>query len=123
LQVPFGLTIGGSLFALSAACFLGAIHFHPNSILVRWLALPPLVWTGRISYGLYLWHFPVFTFVGGWFPDLPAAQSAALKIFATFLCATISYYGLERPCLKLKTKFSVIKTPVPTSPSPVESVG
>lgn len=122
LQVPFGLTIGGTLFALGTAFFLAAIHFNPRAILVRWLALPPLVWTGRISYGLYLWHFPVFTVAGAGFPGLPPMQSALLKIVATFCCATVSYYFLERPCLDLKKRFSVVKTPVPLTPSPVEVI-
>jgi peptidoglycan/LPS O-acetylase OafA/YrhL len=47
----------------------------------------------------------------------------ALKVCGTFLAATLSYYILERPCLNLKKKFSVIKVPVPTSPSAVTSVG
>ena len=122
LQVPFGLTIGGTLFALGTAFFLAAIHANPRAILVRWLALPPLVWTGRISYGLYLWHFPVFTVVGAGLPVLRPMQSGALKILATFCCATLSYYLLERPCLNLKRQFSVVKTPVPTSPNPLQSV-
>jgi peptidoglycan/LPS O-acetylase OafA/YrhL len=112
LQVPFGLTIGGTLFALGVAFFLAAIFSNPESIFTKLLRSPPLVWTGRLSYGLYLWHFPVFTFVGGWFPEMQAAQLMAVKVIATFLCATISYYSLERPCLKLKKKFSVIKTRV-----------
>jgi peptidoglycan/LPS O-acetylase OafA/YrhL len=123
LQVPFGLTIGGTLFALGVAFALGAILSNRKSTFTKLLRLPPLVWTGRLSYGLYLWHFPVFTLVAGWFPGLGTAPLIALKISATFSCATLSYYLLERPCLNLKKKFSVIKTPVPTSPSPVESVG
>ena len=117
-QVPFGLTIGGTLFALGVAFFLAAIHSNPRAILVRWLALPPLVWTGRISYGLYLWHFPVFTLVGAEFPALQPMQSGALKVLATFCSATLSYYLLERPCLNLKKRFTVIKTSVPVTPNP-----
>jgi peptidoglycan/LPS O-acetylase OafA/YrhL len=109
-QVPFGLTIGGTLFALGVVFALAAILSNRESIFGKVLRLPPLVWTGRLSYGLYLWHYPVFTFVGAWFPEMPTLQLMALKVFATFLCATISYYSLERPCLTLKTKFSVIKT-------------
>lgn len=122
-QVPFGLTIGGTLFAVGVAFSLAAILANPQSIFANLLRLPPLVWTGRLSYGLYLWHFPVFTFVGGWFPSLQPAPLMLLKVAATFFCATLSYYLLERPCLKLKTKFSVVKTRVPTSLGLVESVG
>jgi len=122
LQVPFGLTVGGTLFALGSAFFLAAIHSNPRAILVRWLRLPPLVWTGRISYGLYLWHFPVFTVIGAGFPALPPMQSGTLKVLATFCCATLSYYLLERPCLNLKSRFSVVKTPVPLTPNPLGPV-
>ena len=122
LLVPFGLTVGGTLFALGSAFFLAAIHSNPRAILVRWLGLPPLVWTGRISYGLYLWHFPVFTVIGAGFPALPPMQSGTLKVLATFCCATLSYYLLERPCLTLKRRFSVVKTPVPLTPNPLQPV-
>jgi peptidoglycan/LPS O-acetylase OafA/YrhL len=123
LQVPFGLTVGGTLFALGVAFSLAAILSNPQTIFAKSLRLPPMVWTGRLSYGLYLWHYPVFTFVGGWLPGLTPVRSTALKVCGTFLAATLSYYILERPCLNLKKKFSVINTRVPTSPSPVESVG
>jgi peptidoglycan/LPS O-acetylase OafA/YrhL len=123
LQVLFGLTIGGSLFAVGVALSLAAVLSNPQSIFAKLLRLPPLVWTGRLSYGLYLWHYPIFTFVAGWLPGLTPLGSMALKICGTFLSATLSYYFLERPCLNLKRKFSVIKTRVPTSSSPVEPVG
>jgi peptidoglycan/LPS O-acetylase OafA/YrhL len=123
LQTPFGLTIGGTLFALGVVFALAAILSNPQSVFAKLLRLPPLVWTGRLSYGLYLWHFPVFTFVAAWLPVLQPARLIALKLFETFFFATLSYYLVERPCLNLKGKFSVIKTPVPTSPSPVASVG
>jgi peptidoglycan/LPS O-acetylase OafA/YrhL len=110
LQPPIGLTIGGTLFALGVVFFLAAILSNHESIFSKALRLPPLVWTGRLSYGLYLWHFPAFTFVGAWFPEMQPERLMALKVLATFLCATISYYCLELPCLKLKKKFSIIKT-------------
>jgi peptidoglycan/LPS O-acetylase OafA/YrhL len=123
VQVPFGLTVGGTLFAVGVAFALAAILSNPQNIFVRMLRLPPLVWTGRVSYGLYLWHFPIFTLVAAWLPGVTPAGSLALKLFGTFLAATLSYYLAERPCLKFKKKFSVIEIPVPTSPSPVASVG
>ena len=113
LQVPFGLTVGGTLFALGVAFALAAILANSKSIFAKFLQLPPLVWTGRLSYGLYLWHFPVFTFVSGWFAALPPVKLMPLQVVGTFVCATLSYYFLERPCLRLKKKFSVIKTREP----------
>ena len=127
LQILFDLTVGGTFFAIGVAFVFAAILSNPQTTFAKMLRLPPLVWIGRISYGLYLWHYFVFGFVAGWLRfrtrtslDLP--QLTALQVLATFLVATISYYLLERPCLDLKKKFSVIKTAVPLSPSPVAPV-
>jgi peptidoglycan/LPS O-acetylase OafA/YrhL len=110
-QVPFGLTIGGTLFAIGVALFLAGILSNPASIPAKLLRLPPLVWAGRLSYGLYLWHFFVFAFIAGWFRGYQA-RLIPFQLFATFGIAALSYYLIERPCLKLKKKFSVVKTRV-----------
>ena len=63
------------------------------------LATRSIVWIGRISYGLYLWHFPVYR-------TLESVGYRGMTIvygtWLTFLIASLSYYCLERPCLKLK---------------------
>ena len=66
--------------------------------LFRGLAAAPLVWLGRISYGFYLWHFPV---VAHWGPDLTKAlgrwpATLVIALIAT-ACAATSYYLVERP--------------------------
>lgn len=48
---------------LTTAAAIGStllIAGAPASRLGQWLALPPIVGLGRISYSLYLWHWPVF---------------------------------------------------------------
>jgi peptidoglycan/LPS O-acetylase OafA/YrhL len=64
----------------------------------------PLVYIGKISYGLYLWHHPIFyvskTFYGSeW-------RYAAVPI--TVAVTLGSYYLIERPCLQLKRRFEVV---------------
>lgn len=59
------------------------------------LAGRPLTWVGRRSYGLYLYHWPVFALVRGapdqgWPPDLMA-------LAVTFVVAELSYRRLETP--------------------------
>jgi len=117
VQVPFGLTIGGTLFAIGVAVFLAGILSNAQSIPAKLLRLPPLVWAGRLSYGLYLWHFFVFVFIAGWFRG-NQPRLIPVQIAATFLIAAISYYFLERPCLKLKKKFSVVQTREPSTNGP-----
>jgi len=68
-----------------------------------------LVGTGRLSYGLYLWHYPVFFALGvntygARSPVLTIAVAWALTLGATF----ISFRFIEEPALRLKTRFSVV---------------
>jgi peptidoglycan/LPS O-acetylase OafA/YrhL len=67
----------------------------------RLLAQRPVAWLGLISYGIFLWHFPVIMELdqaGGmsFVPLLTAALAITIPI------AALSYYVLERPLLRLK---------------------
>ncbi|UEM08247.1 acyltransferase [Bradyrhizobium barranii subsp. barranii] len=64
------------------------------------LETAPLRWTGKISYGLYLWHLPIFH----WFGDTPLATLEAVG--ATYAIAALSFYGIERHFLRLKNAFA-----------------
>ena len=63
----------------------------------RLLSLAPLVYIGRISYSLYLWHWPVIVFermLRG--PDLTPARTAEV-IALSFLLAVLSFNLVEKP--------------------------
>lgn len=63
----------------------------------RPLAAPPLVGLGVISYGLYLWHWPVFVVLDRDRTGLDGAALAALRIAASVAIAVLSYVVVERP--------------------------
>lgn len=63
-----------------------------------------LVWVGKISYGLYLWHYPVFKWMK--YASAPWPVKLALALFATFAVASVSFYLIERPLLRLKRRFA-----------------
>jgi peptidoglycan/LPS O-acetylase OafA/YrhL len=69
-----------------------------------------LCWLGIRSYGIYIYHFPIFMF----FEDFRISSSVynfllvtALRVAATLLIAGISYKYVEKPFLNLKSRFSV----------------
>jgi peptidoglycan/LPS O-acetylase OafA/YrhL len=84
-----GWAYGGGLplFALvSAGLLLGV---STDSRVTRLLAREPLPWIGRVSYGLYLFHWPVFTI---W-----SSASVLEKLSLTVAITVASYYLVERP--------------------------
>ena len=61
------------------------------------LSWPPLRWIGAISYGLYLWHWPIYVYLSGDRTGLSPNRLFAVRILITFAVATISYYLIEQP--------------------------
>jgi peptidoglycan/LPS O-acetylase OafA/YrhL len=62
----------------------------------RVLALPVLTFYGRISYPLYLWHWPLLTFPVLLNRSLDALQQVGLLVVAVGL-AVLTHYGVEQP--------------------------
>jgi len=62
------------------------------------LAIRPLVWLGRRSYGLYLWHWPIFALTR---PEqdlsLSGARLLVLRLALTGLASELCYRYLELP--------------------------
>jgi peptidoglycan/LPS O-acetylase OafA/YrhL len=60
---------------------------------------------GKLSYSLYLWHFPIFFVVEKELPGQRFAVLVTVKLVATVVLATASYFVIERPALRLKKRF------------------
>ena len=61
------------------------------------LSLRPLRWVGTISYGLYLWHWPVYVFLDEARTGRTGGALVALRLAVTFAVSTVSYALVERP--------------------------
>jgi len=107
---------GFTFFALLIGALIILLLETPPEPLNRMLEFRPLVWIGRISYGLYLWHIPTFYLCSTMFPRA-SLMRLGLQVFLTFVIAGFSYYVIELPFLKLKEGF---KTATPAN-SPAAS--
>jgi len=70
----------------------------------------PFIYSGRISYGLYVFHLPVLAAVTS---HVRGAAGTALTLLLTYGVAAISYRYFETPFLRLKRRFERIKTFAP----------
>lgn len=61
------------------------------------LSWRPLVGLGVISYGVYLWHWPVIVLVTEQRTGVSGLTLMALQLVITMACALASYFLLERP--------------------------
>ncbi|TAJ14202.1 MAG: acyltransferase [Planctomycetota bacterium] len=78
------------------------------------LSAAPLCWIGRISYGLYLYHLPIFHAFGlvqhrGDQPGSLGAIAAAVAV--SLAVAAASYAFIERPLLALQARFRAAPSP------------
>jgi peptidoglycan/LPS O-acetylase OafA/YrhL len=65
--------------------------------LARGLAWRPLHFLGTISYGIYLWHWPVIVYINGARTGLSTWPLDIVRVVVTLALSTASYYLVERP--------------------------
>ena len=63
-----------------------------RSVVTRFLSLGPMVYIGKISYSLYLWHWPVIVFGHYLWPD----PNLAILLLVAFGAASLSYHHIEQ---------------------------
>lgn len=73
------------------------IFAGPATAMARLLSLWPVVFTGRISYSLYLWHWPVIVFAELWLFLDATPMVIGGEILLSFLLATLSWRYVETP--------------------------
>jgi len=83
-----GLIGWAALAEIGSALLVITAHKLPG------LGWSPLVWVGKLSYGIYLWHYPI----AYWFRanDYGWATTALTSLVLSILMAAISYATVER---------------------------
>ncbi len=107
---------GFTVVAVMVAFIIANLFTSPWRLLELTLGLGWLRWFGRLSYGLYLWHLPIYLLYDQFGPRF-AFRSYTLTVLAPFPfkvilaigVATLSFYFVERPALRLKSRFSALR--------------
>ena len=86
-----------SLFAVAVAAVIAAAVQPGRGPIRSPLSCGPLRWIGTISYGLYLWHWPINIWLVHWRLGFGGTALNVLRLAVTFAFATASYYLVERP--------------------------
>ena len=104
-----------TLTALAAGLLICSL-LAPSSRMARLLEARPLVAVGKVSYGLYLWHFPIFLGLGVLLGRARTLDPLLLSLawLASFAVSIASYRFLEQPALRLKLRL----TGAPGDPTP-----
>ena len=94
---PFLYRGGLALVAIATVGVIAAA-VHPRSRVGPWLDVGPLRWVGTRSYGIYLWHWPIFTLTR---PGIDVALDPlpllVVRIALTAAVAELSFRFVETP--------------------------
>lgn len=89
---------GGFLLAgVFALALVVGVAKDSQGLVARLLSQRPLVLVGMVSYGLYLWHWPVYALLS---PDRTGVEGTGLlilRIAATAMVAVASFVLVEKP--------------------------
>ncbi len=96
-QDPFLYHGGFLLVAVAAGAVIVTCVTVPASAVPRFFSLGVLVFIGRISYGLYLYHWPLFLIINHAHTGLLGFPLLAARLAATFAVAIASWYLIEEP--------------------------
>jgi peptidoglycan/LPS O-acetylase OafA/YrhL len=88
---------GYALFGVCVAAVITSTVQPGRCALRSFLSIGPLVWIGRISYGLYLWHWPVIVVASPARTGLDGPSLTLVRVGLTFALATASFYLVEQP--------------------------
>jgi peptidoglycan/LPS O-acetylase OafA/YrhL len=90
---------GGFFLVAVLSLVVIATSVHPGAVTLRaFLALPPMRWLGARSYGLYLWHWPVFMVTRHQdYPWMDQRLRVALQFAVTLALTELSFRFVERP--------------------------
>ncbi|WP_246541185.1 acyltransferase family protein [Mycobacterium spongiae] len=83
--------------AVAAVVVIAPVALEQRSAVARILAWRPLVWLGTISYGIYLWHWPIFLALNNERTGWTGLRLFAARCALTVAIAAASWWLIEQP--------------------------
>jgi peptidoglycan/LPS O-acetylase OafA/YrhL len=108
LKFPLGLQFHNGLMAVLFAPLLITISAN-KGIITRLLNKKPLLFLGEISYGIYVWQYPVFIMgnkLVKWIGLHNAAPIFYFNLLFLLIVASTSYLYFEKPIRKYLLKLA-----------------
>lgn len=84
-----------ALPAIAATVFL-ILSFESQSWVHKLLSLKPMVAVGLISYPLYLWHWPILSFLHILYAGMPPVDVLCYAVLGAFVGAALTYFAIEK---------------------------
>lgn len=114
---PYFAFIGFTTFCGMFGLLLHELVTNKNTILSKVFSIKPLRFMGKISYGFYVYHWPIFMMTQGYFfiffkdnlnfqHYYSGIAASTLSTLIAFIISVISYYTFEKYFLRMKTKFN-----------------
>src|ERR1019366_2282947 len=101
---PFLFNGGYLLFSFGVAVVIFVAITAQAASLSRALGNPVFRYVGKISYGTYLWHVPLFALLSAQRLHLAGYPLLAVRMSITLVVATGSYYLVEEPIRRRRTR-------------------
>jgi peptidoglycan/LPS O-acetylase OafA/YrhL len=109
------------VFNVCFALVVGHVFTAPSGRAARILRTQPLPALGKVSYGLYLFHWPIYNLTARTMTSTPRL-AVAVALVATLSLAVVSYHLVERPALRLKPWIGLAWLSLRRVPSSVRQV-
>jgi peptidoglycan/LPS O-acetylase OafA/YrhL len=86
--------------AVAAVLVIAPVALNQRGPVAAALAWGPLAWLGSISYGIYLWHWPVFLVLNGERTGWHGLWLFAVRCAVTLAVSVVSWWAIEQPIRK-----------------------
>jgi peptidoglycan/LPS O-acetylase OafA/YrhL len=100
---------GFTVFALAGALVVATVVLPTTGLLARAMSVAPIRAVGRISYGLYLWHWPIDVCLNPTRVHLSTGPLLLLRTALTVAVSVASYHLVEVP---VRTQRLVLRRPL-----------